>query len=392
MKWIHTSDLHIGKQLNEFSLLEDQRFFLQQLAGLVEQEQPDALLIAGDLYDRSVPPAEAVSVLDEFLSWITVDLKTPVLAIAGNHDSPQRLDFCRRLLSASGLYLSGQYQKQLECVTLSDSWGPVHFYLCPYVEPALVRSDFQNPELRSFDDAFQALLSENLPQIDFQQRNVILAHGFFSYLKNPDSVARSESEVSLGGSDLIDARSLEPFDYAALGHLHRAQSTGIPSLCYSGSPLPYSISEIPSQKSVAIVELKEKGDLSVRRKQLPKLRQMRIIQGYLDEILRAVPTTEQANDLVFFSLSDKVLAPNAMNRLRAIYPNALGLRLLTQNESEALPLSSLQASKPMDLLFGEFYQAITGDALSDKQQDIVKEVCQSLVSGGGMDETDPFGM
>ena len=392
MKWIHTSDLHIGKQLNEFSLLEDQRFFLYQLAQLAKEEQVDALLLSGDLYDRSVPPAEAVKVLDEFLRYTVMELKIPVLAIAGNHDSPQRLDFCSRLLRSSGLYITGRYQKQWEKVTLKDALGPVQFYLCPYLEPALVRADFPGKDLRSFDDAFAAVFEKNLPSIDFSKRNVLLAHGFFSYLKNPDSVARSESEVSLGGSDLIDAKRLENFDYVALGHIHRPQSTGKEHLCYSGSPLKYSQSEIPYSKSVVIAELREKGTLSLQRRALPPLRDMRVIQGYFDQILQKAPNQNEREDLVFFSLLDHTLIPNAMNRLRAVYPNALGLTMQRKDKDNSDILPAQKASKPVEDLFGEFYQMVTGEQLQKEQDIIVKEACEKLHIGGNADETAPSGV
>ncbi len=392
MKWIHTSDLHIGKQINEFSLLEDQRFFLDQLAKLAQIEQADALLLSGDLYDRSVPPAEAVKVLDAFLSHVILELKIPVIAIAGNHDSPQRLDFCSRLLRSSGLYITGQYQKQWEKVTLFDTLGPVHFYLCPYLEPALVRADFPGKELRSFDDAFSAVCRQNLPSIDFSQRNVLLAHGFFSYLKNPDSVARSESEVSLGGSDLIDAKQLENFDYVALGHIHRPQSTGKEHLCYSGSPLKYSQSEIPYSKSVVVAELKEKGSLYLKRQALPPLREMRVIQGYFDQILQRVPELREKEDLIFFSLFDHTLIPNAMNRLRAVYPNALGLSMKRQEDDSADLLPARKASKPVKDLFEEFYQFITGEELIQEQSEIVQEACDWIQLGGEADETHSPGI
>ncbi|MDD3192254.1 MAG: exonuclease SbcCD subunit D [Oscillospiraceae bacterium] len=392
MKWIHTSDLHIGKQLNEFSLLEDQRFFLERLVELAQKERPDLLLLSGDLYDRSVPSAEAVGVLDAFLSRMSIDLKIPILAIAGNHDSPQRLEFCSRLLRTSGLYLAGNYRRIFEQVTFFDPWGPVHFYLCPYLEPALVRADFPGKELRSFDDAFGAVLDENLPQIDFSQRNVLLAHGFFSYLKNPDSVARSESEVSLGGSDLIDAKRLEQFDYAALGHIHRPQTTGREHLCYSGSPLKYSQSEIPYQKSVVIGQLCEKGNLTLERRSLPVLRDMRIIRGTFDEILRHTPDKQAAQDLIFFSLEDQLPIPNAMNRLRAVYPNALGLRIGQRENPENLEIPDQKAARPMDLLFQDFYQSMTGGPMLDGQDQIVRKICESIEAGGGTDEADPAGI
>ena len=392
MKWIHTSDLHIGKMFNDFSLIEDQRYFFQRLIALAEKEQVDAVILAGDLYDRSVPSAEAVELLNDFLCQMIMEKKIPVLAIAGNHDSPQRLDFGSQLMRSAGLHLVGSYRKTFEKVTLQDEYGPVHFYLSPYLEPALVRVDFPDDSIRSYDDAFSCVMRENRAQIDFDSRNVFVGHGFFSYLKDPDSVARSESEVSLGGSDLIDAAPLADFDYVALGHIHRPQMTGKEHIRYSGSPLPYSLSEIPFEKSVCVVELKEKGDFTVKTVSLPVLRKTRIIEGYFDEIMTHSPLTDEAKDLVYFSLLDHVLVPNAMNRLRAIYPNALGMRLKLQAVGEDLSLTEVHTAKPMDQLFTEFFESLTERQMSEKQQAIVTQISHTVAAGGDLDETDPTGI
>lgn len=392
MKWIHTSDLHIGKQLNEISLLEDQRFFLNELCDLAKAEKPDVLLIAGDLYDRSVPSAEAVELLNGFLTRMVLELHIPVLAIAGNHDSPQRLDFCRDLLKGAGLYLVGSYEKRFTKITFEDAYGPVHFFLSPFLEPALVRLDFPDLPIHSYDDAFRVVMKENEPFIDYSQRNVLLTHGFFSYLKDPDSVARSASEVSLGGSDLIDARYLESFDYAALGHIHRPQSTGAPHLCYSGSPLKYSLSEAGLEKSVVVAELREKGNLSICRKNLPLLRDLRILSGSFDDIVSRLPDLGEENDLVFFSLTDTSLPPMAMNRLRNIYPNALGLSTTRQEKTGELSLSAQQMARPMADIFEEFYQAITGDALQAEEKEMIQNTCHQLEKRGETDEADSAGI
>ena len=391
MKWIHTSDLHIGKMFNDFSLLEDQKFFLDQLTRFAVEQKADAVVIAGDLYDRSVPSAEAVEVLGNFLCRMTLEENIPVLAIAGNHDSPQRLDFGSELMRRSGLYLAGKYHKRFNKVTLNDSFGPVHFYLSPYLEPALVRLDFPEESIRTYDEAFQRVLQENRKDIDSKERNVFVGHGFFSYLKNPDSVARSESEVSLGGSDLIDASGLSIFDYAALGHIHRPQQTGEEKIRYSGSPLVYSLSEIPFAKSVSVVELKEKGDLSIETVSLPVLRKTRIIEGYFDEIMTHSPLSQGTDDLVYFSLSDHVLVPNAMNRLRAIYPNALGMRLRSSTQSD-IDIPAQHTAKPIDQLFADFFESINERKLTSEQQRIIESVGKTVLSGGDADETDSSGI
>ena len=205
-------------------------------------------------------------------------------------------------------------------------------------------------------------------------------------------MARSESEVSLGGSDLIDAKRLEDFDYAALGHIHRPQITGKDILCFSGSPLKYSQSEIPYHKSVVVAQLGQKGHLMIRRQSLPVLRDMRMIEGNFDQILKSNPNEKESRDLVFFSLLDRVLVPNAMNRLRTIYPNALGIFMGRRNENGDLSVPSQKAAKPADVLFEEFYQSITGEKPQEQQNTIIRNICDRLRTGGDANETDPTGI
>lgn len=366
MKFIHTSDWHIGRTMNDFSLLEDQRFLLQGLEALLEEERPDALVIAGDLYDRSVPPADAVELLSGFLNRVAGERGIPVLAIGGNHDSPQRLAFGAPLMRRSGLYLEGIYQKDIARVSLQDSFGPVFFYLLPYLEPAIVRADFPEASVKTYDDAFRTVIEHNLPAIDFSARNVLVAHGFFSLLKDPDPIARSESEVSLGGSDLIDAHHMEPFDYAALGHIHRPQWVKEPSIRYCGSLYKYSVSECGSQKSVTVVELKEKGNLSVATRSLPVLRDLRVLEGDFDTLLGAQPEEGCREDYVFARLSDRMLIPGAMARLRTVYPNILGLSLTSQGSGAALAQDF--RTKSPEQLFDDFYFSVTGKQPSKEER------------------------
>lgn len=366
MKFIHTSDWHIGRTMNDFSLLEDQRFLLRGLEALLEEEHPEALVIAGDLYDRSVPPADAVELLSGFFNRAAGELGIPVLAIGGNHDSPQRLAFGAPLMQRSGLYLEGVYRKDIARVSLRDSFGPVFFYLLPYLEPALVRADFPEASVKTYDDAFCTVIEHNLPAIDPSARNILVAHGFFSYLKDPDSIARSESEVSLGGSDLIDARHMELFDYAALGHIHRPQWVKEPSMRYCGSLYKYSVSEYKSQKSVTIVDLKEKGDLSVSTCSLPVLRDLRVLEGDFDSLLEAQPEESGREDYVFARLSDRMLIPGAMARLRTVYPNILGLSLTSQGSGAALTQDF--RTKSPEQLFDDFYFSVTGKQPTEEEK------------------------
>ena len=386
MKWIHTSDLHIGKMFNDFSLIEDQRYFFGRLIALAEKEHADAVILAGDLYDRSVPSAEAVALLNDFLCQMTMDKKIPVLAIAGNHDSPQRLDFGSQLMRSAGLHLVGSYRKTFEKVTLQDEYGPVHFYLSPYLEPALVRVDFPDDSIRSYDDAFTCVMRENRAQIDFDSRNVFVGHGFFSYLKDPDSVARSESEVSLGGSDLIDAAPLADFDYVALGHIHRPQMTGKEHIRYSGSPLPYSLSEIPFEKSVCVVELKEKGDLSIREIPLVPLRDMKEIKGTYNELTLKEyydRDPEMKEAYLHITLTDEEDVPDAAAKLRVIYPNLMKLdydNTRTRNTRGVQALTEVEKKTPMEL-FSAFYEMQNGQEMSLEQKQYLETLIEGIWEG-----------
>ncbi|MDD2955623.1 MAG: exonuclease SbcCD subunit D [Oscillospiraceae bacterium] len=376
MKFIHTSDWHIGRVMNDFSLLEDQRFLLCQLEALLVRERPDALVVAGDLYDRSVPPADAVALLGGFLSRVAGEMSIPVLAVSGNHDSAQRLAFGSSLLQRSGLYLEGIYRKDIARVTLQDELGPVHFYLLPYLEPALVRADFPEEKIKSYDDAFRLVIQHNLPAIPAEDRCVLVTHGFFSYLRDPDSIVCSESEVSLGGGDLIDARHMDLFDYAALGHIHRPQWVREPRMRYSGSLYKYSVSEAENQKSLTAVELRAKGEVSVSFPVLPVLRDLRVLSGSFDELSHGSPGAKDAEDYIFARLSDQMLIPGAMARLRSVYPNILGLSL--SRSGSGAGLSQSFRTKSPEELFQDFYREVLGETPSAQQMEeflsVLKEV------------------
>ena len=379
MRMVHTSDWHIGKIVNGFSMLPDQRYILERLTEYLAQTRPDVLLVSGDLYDRSIPPAEAVTLLDEVLFRITNELQIPVIAISGNHDSPQRLAFASRLYARSGLYLEGIYHKEVRKITLKDEFGPVNFFCLPYIEPALVRVDLPGRNLKTQDSAFRAVIEQNLGRIDRSERNVLLAHGFFSYLKNIDAVELSGSEVSIGGSDLIDAKTAEIFDYVALGHLHRPQNVGIGSIRYSGAPLKYSASEASGKKSVVVVQLREKGNLKTLLHELDPLHDMRVLTGSFEQLL-AGPTTQ---DYIFAQVTDDSLIPNAMERLRAVYPNAMGLRMAGREREYALDnlaSASLEQRSTEDL-FSDFYRSIKDEDISARRRELVAEVVRQVEHG-----------
>lgn len=377
MKILHTSDWHLGRTLNEYPLLEDQSFRLAQLAGAVQEQGADAVVIAGDLYDRSVPPAQAVSCLDQLLYSLTQELKVPVLAIAGNHDSPERLSFGSRLFSGAGLYVEGKAAREIRRVTLEDVFGEVDFYLLPYFTPEEVRPWFPEQDIRTFDQAFQALIEENRPRIDPARRNVLVAHGFYQAVspeKALDGSIFSESEISIGQSDLINLTpAAELFDYVALGHLHAPQTAGAGHMRYGGSLLKYSTSEARQKKGFTLVELREKGEVDLTFLEPVPKRDLRTIRGTLESLLA---DNEPSEDYIMATLTDEGAILDAMPRLRERFPHILGVRLAAREqdispESASRQVEQLGRLTPLQL-FERFYQQVREEPLSEQRRELVQ--------------------
>ena len=278
MKLLHTADLHIGKKIFELSLIEDQKYILNQIYDIACREQVDAVLIAGDVYDRAVPSTEAVELLDDFLTRFQM-AEIPVIMISGNHDSPERVSFANAILEKQGLYIAGSYQEPLKTVVLEDAYGPVHFVCMPFVKPAVVGGT-------SSAEAVEMMLSKLPMTLSMNQRYVLLTH-YFVTGENGESpeLSDSETDVNVGGLDSVPASYFSNFCYVALGHIHKPQHIGKSEVYYSGSPLKYSFSEARGDKSVNIVELGERGQVNVRREKLTPLREMRCIKGKLAELM-----------------------------------------------------------------------------------------------------------
>ena len=276
MKFLHLADLHLGKRVNGFSMLEDQAHILRQILAILDDEQPDGVLIAGDVYDKSVPSVEAVGLLDGFLTELRAR-GVPVLLISGNHDSPERLAFGGRVMDSCGIHISPVYDGALAPVTLQDAFGPVHVWLLPFVKPAHVRRWFPDADIESYTDAVAEAVAHMA--IDTAARNVLVTHQFVT-----GGTRSGSEELSVGGTDNVDSGVFAPFDYVALGHLHGAQHIGRETIRYAGSPLKYSFSEARQHKSVTVVTLGEKGDVQVRTVALTPLRELREIRGSYDEL------------------------------------------------------------------------------------------------------------
>lgn len=376
MKLIHLSDLHIGKRVNEISMIEDQAYILQQILGIIDNENADAVLIAGDVYDKSVPSAEAVTLFDDFLCQLA-RRSLPVLIISGNHDSPERLAFGNRLLENSGIHISPVYNGEITPITLADRHGEVLFWLLPFVKPAHVRRYYPDEGIDSYTDAIRVAVEKM--DIDKAARNVLLTHQFVT------GAATCESEeISVGGTDNVDASVFADFDYVALGHIHGPQNIGSECVRYCGTPLKYSFSEANHKKSVTVVELGEKGDLRIRTIPLSPRHDLREIRGtYQDLTAKCNYNGTAVDDYLHIILTDEEDVPEAMNRLRVIYPNLMKLtydNARTRSNNLIDAVEDLQRKSPLDLL-GELYELQNNQPMNEVQRAYAQELIESIWEG-----------
>ena len=373
MKFIHLSDLHIGKRVNEFSMLEDQKYILEKILETAEAEAADGVILAGDLYDKPVPPAEAVRVLDAFLTRLA-EMGMPVFAVSGNHDSAERVAFGAQLFSGRGVYVSPVYDGKVEYISQRDSFGEVRVYLLPFVKPAVVRHVFEEEEIDSYQDAVRAAVEHM--EVDPAVRNVLVAHQFVT------GAARCESEeILVGGLDNVDAAVFDQFDYVALGHIHSPQHVGRETVRYCGTPLKYSFSEAGQEKSVTVVELGDKGDVGIRKIPLKPLRDMRRIRGsYMEVTDRAFYQDMNMEDYVQITLTDEEDVPDGMQKLRVIYPNLMRLEYDNTRTRESGDVNgACEVEQKSELeLFGEFYELQNNQAMSGKQEAFVRRLIEEV--------------
>ena len=351
MKIIHLSDLHLGKRVNEFSMVEDQKDILDKILAVVAGEKPDAVIIAGDVYDKGVPSGEAVGLLDDFLVSLSALTKN-VFVISGNHDSAERLAFGGRLIAPTGIRLSPVYDGAVEPITLCDEWGEVVFYPLPFVKPAAVRRFFGD-EIGSYTDAMRAIIGKM--NVDKTKRNVLITHQFVTGSRRTES-----EEISVGGADNVDAAVFEPFDYVALGHLHAPQTLEGGKIRYCGTPLKYSFSEAKDVKSVTVVTLGAKGDLSIREVPLMPLRDMVEIRGKYEELtLKSFyERTTLRDDYVHVTLTDEEDVPDAVGKLRVIYRNLMKLDYDNARTRKTVEIDGAKdvENKSPSQLFGELFE------------------------------------
>lgn len=379
MKFLHLADLHLGKRVNGFSMLEDQAHILRQILAILDDEQPDGVLIAGDVYDKSVPSVEAVGLLDSFLTELRAR-GVPVLLISGNHDSPERLAFGGRVMDSCGIHISPVYDGALAPVTLHDEFGPVHVWLLPFVKPAHVRRWFPDADIESYTDAVAEAVAHM--DIDTAARNVLVTHQFVT------GGARSGSEeLSVGGTDNVDSGVFAPFDYVALGHLHGAQHIGRETIRYAGSPLKYSFSEARQHKSVTVVTLGEKGDVQVRTVALTPLRELREIRGSYDELTARsfYEHTTYRSDYLHLILTDEQDVFDAMSRLRTIYPYLMTLDYDNARTRAAGGMSvpaETERRTPLEL-FDALYTRQNHQPMSEVQRAYIAQLMEQIMEVQG---------
>ena len=377
MKLIHLSDIHLGKRVNEFSMLEDQAHILKKILAVVDEEKPNGVLIAGDVYDKSVPSTEAVQLFDDFLVRLA-ERKLPVFIISGNHDSPERLSFANRLIDAVGIHLAPVYNGVVEPITLSDEYGPVNVYMLSFIKPAHVRGFFPDTEITSYSDAVAAAIGRM--NIDKTQRNVLITHQFVTGAQRSDS-----EELSVGGTDNIGAEVFCDFDYVALGHIHGPQNMDSGRIRYCGSPLKYSFSEAAQQKSVTVVELKEKGTLEIHTVPLIPRRDMVELKGSYQQLtLREFyENTTYQEDYTHITLTDEEDIPDAVAKLRTVYHNLMKLdydNTRTRHSAAISGAENVETRAPIDL-FAEFYELQNGLPMSAAQTELVASLIEKIWEG-----------
>ena len=378
MKLFHTADWHLGKLVQGVYMTDDQRYILEQFLQAIDEEKPDAVIIAGDLYDRALPPVEAVDLLDEILAEIVLKRKVPVLSIAGNHDSPTRLQFGSKLMKETGLHIAGDITN-LEPIILNDEFGEVHFHLVPFAEPSTVKSIYEDNSINTHDDAMKKVIEKIEEKMDKSKRHVFIGHAFVTpYGEKLDNTSDSERPLAIGGTECVSAEYFNPFHYTALGHLHKAHYVLNETIRYSGSPLKYSSSEANHEKGYLIVELDKLGQVSIEKRRFTPRRDLRIVEGSIQEILRT-PVNE---DYVFVRLTDLTPVVGAMEQIRTVYPNAMHV------ERKALPREVFEGEmeivrrEQLDdfSLFKAFHKEILGQEPSDIAQQLFEEVLQEMLS------------
>ncbi len=378
MKFIHLSDLHLGKRVNAFSMIDDQKDIVKKILKVIKEEKPDAVLIAGDIYDKPVPSVEAVELFDDFLKQLSRQ-KLQVFIISGNHDSPERMAFAAELIEASGIHIAPVYGGKVEPVSLRDAYGTVNIYMLPFIKPVHVRSVFPEEKAESYTEALDVAISHM--EVDKEERNILLTHQFVT------GAVRSESEeISVGGSDNVDASVFSAFDYVALGHIHGPQHVGRETIRYCGTPLKYSFSETRHRKSVTVLEMKEKGKNHICTVDLVPLHDLCELRGTYEELTNKKNYEGTVlDDYIHITLTDEEDIPDAVGKLRVIYPNLMKLdydNRRTRGNQEITGGEDVDTKTPMELIF-DFYEKQNNQPMNEAQEGFVTELMEKIWKNNG---------
>ena len=378
MKILHLADLHLGKILQEQSLIEDQKYMLNEIINIIKEENVEAVLISGDIYDRSIPSVEAVNLLDEFLKKLAKELKLKVFIIAGNHDSKERLNFGSKMFEDDGIYIETKYNGNLRKISLNDEFGKLNIFMLPFIKPIEVKQFFDEDLENNYNTAISKIIGKE--KIDTNERNIILVHQFVTAGTNEPE--RTESEVlTLGGIENVDVSNFNNFDYVAIGHVHRAQRIGRDTARYAGTMLKYSFSEVNDNKSVPIIDIKEKGNINIKLIPLKPLRDMREIKGPLEKLLsKEIYEQENTEDYIKAIITNEEPVYDAIGKIRRIYPNTLKLEIknsktINDIKMQNMNLENLKKKSELEL-FADFYKSQNAVELDEKQISIVQKIIE----------------
>ncbi|WP_313235270.1 exonuclease SbcCD subunit D [Sporosarcina ureae] len=373
MKIFHTADWHLGKLVQGMYMTEDQRYILQAFIEEIKRERPDAVIIAGDLYDRAIPPTEAVGLLNEVLQEIVIDLKIPVIAIAGNHDSPSRLHFGSTFMKDQGLYITGELSPDLSPVKLQDEYGDVYFHLIPYADPSIVRHLLEDESISSHQQAMKKIIERIEQSMDKEARHVFVGHAFITkHGEKEENTSDAERPLSIGGAEYVSSDLFEPFHYTALGHLHQAHFVGNETIRYSGSPLKYSISEENHQKGYLIVEMGGNGEVEIEKKLLTPLHDVRTVEGRMEDILEM----HHNEDYVFVKLLDTVPVIQPMEKIRSVFPNAMHVerKLCVSSTDSFGGTINIEKKEDDQAMFASFFKELQGEEVDEETKELFAEV------------------
>ena len=373
MKIMHLADLHLGRKLGEYSFFEDQQYVLKEIIKTIPLEAVDVLIIAGDIYDRVNPSAESFALWDWFITELSY-IEIAVFIISGNHDSPERLGVGSKILSSKNIHIAKNYQGTIEKIELYDSWGKINFYLLPFIKPSTIKNTHEDFKDTDYQSAFNHVMNHEV--FDFNERNILIAHQFFIKRGQTTLLSDSESLLTVGGLDEIEITEFKDFDYIALGHIHRPQQIGFEHIRYSGTPFKYSFSEVNHTKSYSFIELKEKTNIKIYTQPIKSLREMRIIEDYLENILKM----NYSDDLIQINLLDDGEIYDLMSRVRNIFPNALMLKRKNSfgDTDRTMQFAQEKINKSPQVLFEEFFQEMNAYELDEKGKKIIETILEEL--------------